>query len=277
MTADKTTEPDGPDEAADAGESLSLGKAPVEDVPPDEAPPEQLPTDTAEPGQAGVPKAKKKSTKEQLRAELVDARSAAAHQRRRTRVVAAALVAVLLVMVGGGLWLNHLRASAVDARARVESAQRTGFENLAAARAAAEKYTEKAINIDFNHAADYVAALAEGTTKAFGDTFSMDENGAGKLIVELQKQLRMTATGEVVYTLFDGDPAALPKEGQPWNFVVIANQTSSTAQRPDRTTQAMVLKVVVVQVDGAWKVSDFGPDAKTMGASTALPGVQQPG
>jgi hypothetical protein len=55
---------------------------------------------------------------------------------------------------------------------------------------------------------------------------------------------------------------------------VIANQTSTTAQQPDKSTQVMVLRVVVVKLDGQWKIANFGPDPKSMGAATAIPGVK---
>ncbi|MGV7807517.1 hypothetical protein PJM44_29150, partial [Mycobacterium kansasii] len=93
-------------------------------------------------------------------------------------------------------------------------------------------------------------------------------------IIELQQQLRMEATGSVAYTLFDGDLGNPPSAGQPWSMVVIANQTSATAQQPERATQVMVLKVTVVQLDGEWKIANFGPDPKSMGASVAIPGVK---
>lgn len=190
----------------------------------------------------------------------------------RARILAVALV--LVVAIAGGVWSYLGKRDAEQAQAATVAQHQHVVDDLGAARKAAEDYSRKALTIDFNRAPDYVKSLAEGTTKTFGDSFSMDDNGAGKLIVELQQQLRMVASGEVAYTLFDGDIAKTPEPGQPWNMIVIANQTSTTAQQPDRTTQVMILKVVVVQLEGQWKIANFGPDPKSMGASTAIPGAK---
>lgn len=199
-------------------------------------------------------------------------RAATAVGAPRAWILVAALILVLAV--AGGAWSYVGKRDAVRARDAAVAQHQRAVDDLGAARKAAEEYSRKALTIDFNRAPDYVKSLAEGTTKTFGDSFSMDDKGAGKLIVELQQQLRMVASGDVAYTLFDGDIANPPQSGQPWNMIVIANQTSTTAQQPDRATQVMILKVVVVQLEGQWKIANFGPDPKSMGASTAIPGAK---
>lgn len=208
--------------------------------------------------------------KEQLRADLRAAEQRAGRQRRTISAVSAVLVLVVAVAIGAGVWLNAQRTEALS---RADSSAGV-LANLAMARKTAEDYTKKALTIDFNRAPDYVRALSEGTTQTFGETFAMNEKGAGPLIVELQQQLRMVASGDVVHSLYDGDLAHPPSAGQPWNLIVVANQTSTTAQQPDKATQVMVLKVVVVQLEGQWKVANFGPDPKSMGATSAIPGVK---
>lgn len=197
---------------------------------------------------------------------------AATTQWGRSITVATALA--LVVAIVGCVWLYFGKADAQRSRDAANARNQSLIDDLDSARKAAEGYTRKAITIDFNRSSDYVKELAVGTTQSFGESFALDDKGAGKLIVELQQQLRMVATGEVAYTLFDGDVANPPQAGQPWNMVVIANQTSTTAQQPDRVTQVLILKVVVVQLEGQWKVANFGPDPKSMGAASAIPGVK---
>lgn len=212
----------------------------------------------------------KRAKKDRLRAELSSTQERVSVLLRRLRIVLAALLVTILVAALGTFFLERRVAQAQVRADRAADA----LTDLAAVRKTAEDYTKKALTIDFNRAADYVTSLAEGTTKSFGDTFAMNENGAGPLIVELQQQLRMVASGEVVHSQFDGDLAHPPGNGQPWDVIVIANQTSTTAQQPDKSTQVMVLRVVVVQLDGRWKVANFGPDPKSMGVASSLPGIK---
>lgn len=188
---------------------------------------------------------------------------------KRVRV-AAVVVLVLAIVIGAGGWMFQTRSDALDAVAKF----RSSTENLNAARKTAEAYTNKAITIDYNRSEAYVKELAAGATATFGDTFSTEPDGAGQLIIELQQQLRMQASGKVVHTLFAGDIANPPPPGQPWDMIVVANQTTSTAQQPERSTQVMVLKVTVVELDGEWKIANFGPDPQSMGSAVAIPGTK---
>ncbi|GAB17239.1 hypothetical protein GOEFS_022_00190 [Gordonia effusa NBRC 100432] len=202
-------------------------------------------------------------------------------RRRRSRVslrdkrvrVAAVVVLVLAIVVGVGGWAFQSRSDALAERDNAVAKLRSSTEDLNAARKAAEAYTNKAITIDYNRSEDYVKDLAVGATATFGDTFSTKPDGAGQLIIELQQQLRMHASGKVVHTLFTGDIANPPPPGQPWDMIVVANQTTSTAQQPERSTQVMVLKVTVVRLDGEWKIANFGPDPQSMGSAVAIPGA----
>lgn len=191
---------------------------------------------------------------------------------KRVRV-AAVVVLVLAIVIGAGGWAFQTRSHALAERDDAVAKLRSSTENLNAARKAAEAYTNKAITIDFNRSEAYVKELAVGTTATFGDTFSTEPEGAGQLIIELQQQLRMQAGGKVVHTLFAGDIANPPPPGQPWDMIVVANQTTSTAQQPERSTQVMVLKVTVVELDGEWKIANFGPDPQSMGSAVAIPGT----
>ncbi|WP_155821179.1 hypothetical protein [Gordonia hirsuta] len=214
--------------------------------------------------------AKKRSKKRRLRAELDRER-----QRARTwrlRALAGLVVAgLLLVAVAGLTWSRVAIGSEIDDIRATASAD---SERRAAATAAAEEYVTKSLTIDFENAEAYVKSLAEGTTPAFGKTFDLSEGEAGGLTLELIRQLRMKSEGEVAYTMFEGDPESLPADGEPWNFVVVATQTATTVQQPEPSTSAVILRVVVVHLDGQWLISSFAPDPKVQtGEDSPVPGA----
>lgn len=220
---------------------------------------------------AALPDQPKKSSKKQkLRAELDD-------ERRRTRTwrlraMAAVVVAgLLLVALAGVTWSRVAVGSDLD---EVRTAASIDTERRAAATTAAESYVKKSLTIRFENAEAYVKSLAEGTTRAFGKTFDLSEGEAGGLTMELIRQLRMNSEGEVAYTMLEGETESLPADGEPWNFVVVATQTATTVQQPEPSTSAVILRVVVVNLDGQWLISSFAPDPKVQtGQEQSIPGA----
>jgi hypothetical protein len=201
---------------------------------------------------------KRRSKKSRLREEAAQAR-AEVRRWRRVSIGVSALAAILLVALAAVTWNRMSTAQELaDTRASAQS----GRDDLTAAAGAANAYAKKSLTIDSTRAREYVKGLAEGTTSSFGKTFDLSVQGAGTLTLELIQQLKMQSTGEIAYTHFDGDVEALPGDGQPWNFVVTAKQAATTVQQPERTTSAVILRVVVVRIDGQWLVSSFAPDPK---------------
>ncbi|WP_341267786.1 hypothetical protein [Gordonia malaquae] len=201
---------------------------------------------------------KRQSKKSRLREEAAQARAEARRWRRISTGVGV-LAVILIVALTVVTWS---RMSTAHELADTRSSAQSGREDLAEAAGAANAYAKKSLTIDSTRAREYVQGLAAGTTSSFGKTFDLTAQGAGTLTLELIQQLKMQSTGEIAYTHFDGDVDALPGDGQPWNFVVTAKQTATTVQQPERTTSAVILRVVVVHMDGRWLVSSFAPDPK---------------
>lgn len=234
----------------------------------------QVPTDrvdatASDAGPVGKQSAKKHAkaqAKQQLKADLAEAKER--NRRLRLMVIGIGVVAVLLAGSTIGFAVAHHLAVA-DRSSQQQAAQnRATAEDQA--RKAAQDYAKRALTIDYQKATDFVKGLAVGTTDSFGKTFSLEPNGAGALTKELLEQLHMVSEGDVVYAFLDGDPNVDRKPGDPWNFVVIARQTSTTTQQPERATTAVILRIVVVEINGEWKVANFAPDPKVQGGESGL-------
>jgi len=217
------------------------------------------------------PKAKSKAKAQKLRLDL-------AASRRRNGVLVRAVAVLCVVCAALAITVGVLavgRSSAAGDLAEVKQASAQNREKVDAARRTAEDYAKRSLTIDYRQAAKYVDGLRRGTTDAFAKNFSTEQGGAGLLTQELLQQLRMVSEGTVAYTHFIGDADAPPADGQPWNFVVVATQSATTSQQPQRQTSAVVLRVVVVKADGGWKIADFAPDPKVSGGNgTTVPGAR---
>lgn len=229
--------------------------------------------DESVPDSSGAPKKEKKGRKsrDRLKADL----SAAAETNRRLKLGFVGAVVAALLLAGGTIGFAVAYQSTRSELSQEQDSSASRHSALEGARKAAEGYTTRALTIDYQKSTEFVKGLARGTTETFGRTFSLEPNGAGALTKELLDQLRMTSEGEVVYAFLDGDPTVDRKRGEPWNFVVAARQTSTTVQQPERTTTAVILRVVVVDVDGEWKIANFAPDPKVQGGDKGLiPGTK---
>ncbi|GAB08477.1 hypothetical protein GOARA_012_00270 [Gordonia araii NBRC 100433] len=195
---------------------------------------------------------------------------------KRDPVVLARLCAVLaalcLLLGAATVVLAVGRSSAAADLARQEQRVDDNRARLTEARKVAGDYATRSLTIDYKQAAQYVQGLQRGTTAEFAKNFSTEQGGAGLLTQELLQQLRMVSEGKVLYTHFDGDADAPPADGQPWNFVVVATQTATTTQQPEKSTNAVILRVVVVRSGGEWKIANFSPDPKIQGGG-AIPGA----
>ncbi|QKT06117.1 hypothetical protein HUN08_02125 [Gordonia sp. X0973] len=205
----------------------------------------------------------------ELHAELSATRKRIATMKRITAAAVVLLVAAVVMVV-----MNRTNTSAeLDGMKQAAAADRA---TLAAARGAAEEYTSRSLTMDYRRAPEYVANVRRGTTEKFAKNFSTEPGGAGLATLDVLRQTHMVAKGEAAYSYFDGDPNALPRAGQPWNFVVVATQSATTAQQPQGVSNALILRVVVVQQGDAWKVDNFVTDPK-IAAKTGQAGLPASG
>lgn len=199
----------------------------------DEPTPEDTSDDTPstvhEPESTAVEETEQKSVEEVVEAVTVAVGSRWVGLRRRLLYRAA--VVVLALVIGGlswQLWQQH----------RVDTAAEAGQR-------AAVDYAEVLTSIDSNRVDDDFAAVLNGATGDFKDTYTKASTQLRQLLIDN----KASAQGRVV------DSAVQSESSDTVVVLLMVDQTVTNSTRPDPRVDRSRMKMTMQKVDGRWLAS----------------------
>ncbi|MEO6793175.1 MAG: Mce protein [Mycobacterium sp.] len=153
---------------------------------------------------------------------------------QRSTVTIAAITAAYLAVFGlaGGLgwqlWQQHRITAAGEA-----------------ARHAAVDYAQVLTSIDSNKVDDDFAAVLNGATGDFKDTYTKASGQLRQLLIDNKASAQGTVVGSAVQSESKGEVVVL----------LMVNQTITNATRPDPRVDRSRMKMTMQKVDGQWLAS----------------------
>lgn len=153
-----------------------------------------------------------------------------------------AVLAVVLAVVFGVLWRSaagELAASNAQDRDR-QIALNTATD-----------YTARSLTYDYRNLDAFFGGVDEGASQALQDRY----DGVRDALTAIMTESQVVATGEVLSAAVDSE------SGGEYKIAVFAQQTTQNLQQQDPGKVPNLLVVTVLNQDGQWIVSDYGPKA----------------